>query len=134
MKTRITLFVLFLALLSCEERDLNGNDEFLLGTYKGEFFRLSPLSKPRASNVILNFTPNSFSGSSDEAKYPAICHGTYHISGNEIEFIDECPWTAEFDWTLILSGKYKIRIEGDKLEMWKEVDGNIDRYELVYTK
>jgi hypothetical protein len=134
MKTRISLFVLFLAFLSCEEDDLRTNDKLLIGTYKGEFVRLSPWSKSRPSNVILNFTANSFSGSADQAKYPAICHGSYHIVGDEIEFTNECPWTAEFDWTLILSGKYKIKIDGNKLEMSKEVNGSIDRFELVYIK
>ena len=73
---------------------------------------------------------NKFEGTSSIVKYPAICRGTFTLGGDEIEFRNGCAWTAEFDWSLILSGKFKFTKEGDEIVITKSDNGFFDIYRL----
>ena len=127
--TSILLWVL-MTLLSCEKNEVVSVGS-LTGTYKGIFARSSPNVKYLPSDVILTFDGNRFQGSSSIPKYPAICNGTYSITDQDIEFNNLCPWTAEFDWSYILSGKFKISINGDELTMTRSYGVFVhDRYSL----
>ena len=119
-------------LISCEDKDINinKNTNLTLGTYKGQFIRSNPNSKFAPSNITLTFTCDKFSGESDKEKYPAICNGTYKITGQEIEFFDACAWTADFDWTYILNGKFTLTTDGRKVEMRRSQNGQSDSYKL----
>ena len=131
MNMRILRTAIFLVLfISCEQDETISIEPLILGTYKGQFIRVSPNAKHAASNVTLTFTGNSFSGESDVIKYPAICNGTYKITGQEVDFVNTCPWTAEFDWSYILNGKFEITINGTQLEMRKDLNGISDYYIL----
>ena len=63
--------------------------------------------------------------------YPSICNGTFKVSGNSIEFINECMWTADFDWSYILKEKYEFSLIGNRLEMTKTSGDNTDHYTLT---
>lgn len=78
------------------------------GTYIGTFQRELDWADNDTANITIIFSSNTWSGSSDKTKYPALCHGSYSINNSTINFINECPWTTEFDWSLILSGKYQL--------------------------
>lgn len=68
---------------------------------------------------------------SSKPKYPAICEGTYSLSGQAIEFVNQCAWTAEFDWTYILSGTFTIQKEGDELLLIRSYgDAVYDTYRI----
>lgn len=129
---------ILLAPFSCGHKNINksadSNDGLPPGTYKGVFTRSSPLAKYASSNVTLTFMENKFSGESDQKNYPAICNGTFKVIGSEIEFTNECIWTADFDWTYILKDKFKLRRDGDKIEMIKSEDGHTDQYTLTLQK
>ena len=118
-------------MISCENNDINKNTVIPIGTYKGQFVRSSPYSKYSPSNVTLTFTADRFSGESDRINYPAICNGTYKIVGQEIEFTNDCAWTAEFDWSYILSGEFQLKSDSIQLEMTKYSNGQTDYYKLV---
>lgn len=48
-----------------------------------------------------------------------------------MSFTNGCMWTAEFDWTLILSGDFKITRNDDELILVKERNpDNADYYVL----
>jgi hypothetical protein len=129
---RILQAAIFLVVfISCQDDESINNKVLIQGTYKGQFFRVSPDANYEASNVTISFTSNRFSGESDVIKYPAICNGTYKINGQEIDFLNTCPWTAEFDWSYILNGKFEFTINGNQLEMKKELNGVSDYYKLV---
>jgi|JI9StandDraft_2_1071091.scaffolds.fasta_scaffold191407_2 hypothetical protein len=130
MKRTIQLMLFALLINSCENNDLNVKSDLTPGTYKGHFIRSSPSAKYAPSNITLTFTADSFAGESSVVKYPAICNGTYKITGQEIEFFNNCPWTAEFDWSLILSGKFKLNVDGGQLEMTRHSNGQTDYYKL----
>ena len=123
-------FIVVLILISCEDNGI-GDGTILSGTYTGKFNRSNMYGKYPQSNVTLTFSESGFSGESDMIKYPAICNGTYTISGNEIDFSNGCFWTAEFDWSYILSGKFEFIVEGNQLEMVRILNGNTDRYTLT---
>ncbi len=110
------LFGILFILWACEQEEaaLFKLEE---GTYTGSFYRSSPGAKYAASEVRLTFTNKAFEGSSSVVKYPALCRGSYHISGQEIVFVNECPWTAEFDWSYILNGSFTISLEGKNIIM-----------------
>ena len=102
------------------------------GTYVGTFQRLTS-EGGQLSNVTITFSENNWTGQSQLAKYPALCRGAYKAGGyNKVTFENACPWTAEFDWTLILSGEYKLSLRGNTIEISKEYNGAFkDIYKLT---
>lgn len=123
------LLCLTLFAVSCKKT----NPDFVIpdGTYVGTFQRVTTVGG-QLSNVTITFSVNNWTGQSEFAKYPALCHGTYKVSGgDDVTFENACPWTAEFDWTLILSQDYKFKIVGDSLEISRSYNGSFkDIYKL----
>ncbi|MEM9831488.1 MAG: hypothetical protein AAF944_12680 [Bacteroidota bacterium] len=133
MKQVSIIVILIFFALACQEDDEN-NPLLLLeeGTYAGVFYRSSPNARWATANVILTFENGRFLGSSDTEKYPAICEGTYQLTGtSQITFENSCTWTADFDWSLILGGEYRIVKQDQKIVMTREYEGQVaDTYEL----
>ncbi len=102
------------------------------GTYMGTFQRQTSTGG-QVSNVTIIFLGNNWTGQGQFVKYPALCHGTYKIIGaDNVNFENACPWTAEFDWTLILSQDYKIKFIGRDLEISRDYNGAFkDIYNLT---
>lgn len=117
MKSKIRTLI---TILACNNDD--DNTEILDGEYSGIFERNGVIS-----NVELSFDEGIFVGESEMVKYPAICHGSYTTTNNIIEFQNECVWTAEFDWTLILNDEWNYTLNGNTLTLIKL---NGDKYEL----
>lgn len=124
MKTKLYLLLtLQIITVSC-----NKSEEVLIspntnGNYIGIFER-----NGISSNVQLNLVNGSFNGQSTIQKYPALCNGTYLISGNSITFDDNCPWTADFDWTLILDGDWNYNMNDNILIL---INSSGDKYTLT---
>ena len=108
--------------LACNNDDENPQSE-INGEYVGIFER-----NGNTSNVELNINNGIYSGESDIVKFPAICNGNYSVSSNLIMFQNECIWTAEFDWTLILSDEWNYDLNGNTLILTKS---NGDKYTLT---
>ncbi|RNI25803.1 hypothetical protein [Rufibacter latericius] len=107
MKNTLLLLFLSLFLFSCFDKE-DAPAVLPSGTYTGTFQRSSPIADYPRANVTLVFDGNSFSGSSDHLKYPAIGQGTYQVNGQEVTFKNASFMTAEFDWTLILDGAFAL--------------------------
>ncbi|HUH29366.1 hypothetical protein [Gelidibacter sp.] len=123
MNAKILILVgLLIIVFSCKNDDDSFQSE-IDGEYIGIFERNENTSK-----VELHFNNGSFNGQSDIEKFPAICKGAYSISENTISFVNECPWTAEFDWSLILNDKWTFRISKNSLIM---TNPNGDKYTLA---
>jgi hypothetical protein len=124
--------IIFLSLLgfsaSCEDENQKELMAIVPGIYKGQFIRTSPYAKYAPSDVTLEFTSNRFSGQSEVTNFPAICSGTFSVEGTEISFENECFFTADFDWTLILNGTYQLKVTGSKLEMTRVQNEITDKY------
>ena len=122
--------ILVFFLLSCEEEGLKYP---LLppGTYEGEYYRWSLATPdPEVAHVHLSLYDGAFSGGSNMARYPAICNGKYWVSGTTAEFTDLCVWTADFDWTLILNGKFEITTDGDYFRLVQNKGDWVNVYKL----
>jgi len=111
---------IFLSILLCAFSCEDSESLPIEGTYQGEFYRDAPGTDPVFSSVTLTLADGNFEGTSSIIKYPAICRGTYSIKNDEITFKDACYWTAEFDWTFILSGKFSLTENGELLIMKAE--------------
>jgi len=121
MKHRhIVIWIIFIAIASCEK----SKDEIAPdGVYTGTFQRQLAFGGGDISNVTITFSSNTWTGSSDKVKYPALCHGTFSISDQKITFNNECAWTAEFDWSLILAGEYDFVSDGQQLKIIRDYSG-----------
>jgi len=136
MKRTVFFILSFLILFSCEKEeqiDINLAD----GVYVGTFQREAVWFDSDTANITLTFTSNQWNGSSDMVKYPALCHGTYLIVGDTIIFENECAWTTEFDWSLILVGKYVLKETGNNtIEFSRDyrsatADTYVDKYKII---
>ncbi|HEX6192209.1 MAG TPA: hypothetical protein VFZ42_07585 [Chitinophagaceae bacterium] len=117
----ILLAVLF---FSCEKTESASYS--LGGNYLGIFSRTGM----DTTQVSLFFDQNRFEGFSSRTNYPAICGGTFTLEDNTIQFTDSCAWTANFDWSLILSGAYNISISDGTVRIWKTNGAITDEYLL----
>jgi len=117
----ITCAVLFLS--ACSNDPVVYPDTLIAdGVYKGTFQRTGNA----VSNVTLTFSGNTWQGQSDTPLYPAFCNGTFARSGSDsIHFENPCVWTANFDWTLILSNKYKITVNGNQVEITRTYSNGV---------
>jgi hypothetical protein len=89
----------------------------LNGDYTGKFNYLHPESmKITTGEATISFSDHRFSTRRNSNNIPAGGSGTFDILKDKmIEFKDENIWTANFDWGLILNGKYSYELKGDSL-------------------
>lgn len=104
------------------------------GTYEGTFTLITP-NGSSTGNTSIVIDGNLFVATGNANRIPAGGSGTFSISRDyqSISFYDENFWTADFDWSLILSGKFIYSFDGEKLEFSRQLgDGSIvQRYQLT---
>ena len=103
------------------------NDEETFVNLEGHYVGIFERGE-KTSNVELTLNNRAFNGQSEIVNFPALCNGTYTISGNKIAFINHCIWTADFDWTLVLGGEWTFILHNDILIMTNSQE---DKYTLV---
>ena len=114
--------------ISCSDKT---SEASLEGNYVGTFYRVSNNVQGNTSTVTLTLSNGRYDGTSTVSKYPAVCSGTYIETSEGVSFTNSCMWTAEFDWTLILNGQFKITRTDSELILVKEYnDANKDYYVL----
>ena len=135
---KIKEIVLIIGLLFFVNCSKNEQIEKILpdGIYTGTFQRVLVWSDNNIANISITISSNKWTGTSSIVKYPALCSGTYFIEGDSITFVNECVWTAEFDWSLILGGKYHFKKDGNVIEFTKDyrsetADTFFDKYEII---
>ena len=109
----LVLLIRLLASLGCDNDDVQVDID---GQYLGTFQRGG-----NSSNVELTLDKKVFSGESETVKFPAICKGNYSISNRTIKFENQCYWTAEFDWSLILSGMWDFSFANNTLTLTNSI-------------
>jgi len=105
----------------------------LEGTYVGSFQRTVGNEPGQVSQVSITFTSNTWEGQSDLKHYPALCKGTYALSGSRITFENLCFFTADFDWSLILKGEFEIKQSGNSITFTKVHADSTPKIIDVYT-
>lgn len=124
MKVNILiLFIGILTIIGCDNDDVQRDIE---GQYIGTFQR-----GENSSTVELTLNNSNFAGESEIVKFPAICNGNYAISDRTIKFENQCLWTAEFDWSLILSDTWDFSFTNDTLTLTNSIG---DVYTLTKQK
>lgn len=133
MKWFLLFLVISSALPSCRKGCSMGMGPKIQGTYTGTFVRWHG-KDGIASNVKITFSGDAFNGSSDSVNYPSICSGSFTTSNNpdSVHFINQCDFPANIDWTLILTGPYKLIQTGDSLYI-RRVIGDFAFEEDVYS-
>jgi hypothetical protein len=104
----ICLLTFSMLFASCSEKD---HIRLLNGKYEGTFHHsvIAPVAVELAHG-------NTYSSSGNPDRIPAGGSGTFSILENKmIEFKDKNMWTADFDWNLILTGRFNYEIKGDSL-------------------
>ena len=91
----------------------------LNGTYTGEFYYVEPgksLEDKVAAPASLTFSGENYTSQGGPERIPAGGSGRFDILKNKlVNFKDQNIWTANFDWGLILNGKYNYELKGDSL-------------------
>ena len=132
MKTKflgLAILSLSILLLSCEKIQLKVKD----GTYTGTFTVTYNSGIVRTGEATLELKNGEFTCSKNSNRVPAGGSGTFSINENEITFTDENAWTADFDWNLILEGKYNCEFQGKKLIISADKSG-LGHYEYELEK
>lgn len=134
MREYLLVIFYLTCLLGCE-KDEEKYSRLPDGVYVGTFQRELVWSDNDSANIIMTFSSNTWLGSSDKTKYPALCKGTYSIAGDIIIFENECAWTTEFDWSLILTGEYVLKTKRNDIEFYRDYrsstsDTYVDRYKI----
>lgn len=101
------------------------------GTYTGTFQR----GKGNISQVELTFSGDRYTGKVTGISsgglmgiiVPIICRGQLKVSQRSIDFQNECFFTANLDWSLILSQEWQAASNGNRLTLSR----NEDRYVLT---
>jgi hypothetical protein len=136
MKKIFSALCSVILIISACESDHNYPVKIPDGIYTGTFQRQLAFGGGDTSHVSITFSSNTWAGQSDRIHYPALCHGTYTIDKQKIIFTNECPWTAEFDGSLILGGEYNFTLNGTQLDFTRDYhnptnDTYIDVYKLT---
>jgi len=131
----IIILALLFTLSSCKS---DHTDSFQISDnlYFGTFQRAPVWSTGDIAQISITFSSGTWTGISNKTHYPALCHGTYKIVNQKIIFTNDCVWTADFDWSFILSGEYDLKIVGHQIEFSKDYRGSstdtyVDRYVLM---
>jgi hypothetical protein len=137
MKWVFIILVIEGTLISCRKGGCGpGMGPNVQGTYVGTFVRNQVKAVPVLSvgNVKITFSGNEFNGSSDSLNYPFICNGTFTVTDmpDSIHFVNKCVFPANFDWTMILNGSYKLVQTGDSLYIRRTI-GDFIYEEDVYS-
>jgi hypothetical protein len=126
------ILLIFITSIGCENLH-DGIDSIPDGVYTGTFQRQPAFGGGDTAQVTIIFSSNNYSGVSDKPKYPALCDGTYSIEKQKIKFMNTCIWTAEFDWSLILSGEYDFSLNGKQLIITRSyLDASTDTWTDKY--
>ncbi len=118
----IVLFSVSLSLFSCSK---NKEPELLNGHYSGSYYYPSSnVSQPVKSVNVVNLhldKGNTYNSSAFLDRKPAGGSGEFKVLRNNlVEFTDKGYWTAEFDWGLILNGRFTYDIKGDSLILTRQ--------------
>ena len=95
--------------------DTNPQPNIKDGVYSG-IFTVTYASEKRSGTTTVVLKNGRFTCSGNPDRIPAGGSGSFTTKNDTIIFNDENFWTADFDWNLILSGRYNFIYDGKKLK------------------
>ena len=124
MKKLIYLSLAMLALSACEKEE---KQTLLDGTYSGTFRTLIN-NKEQVSDFEVTLNDRRFVTNKGGAG-----RGSFEVDERDnVKFVDELFYTANFDWNTILTGDYKYQFKGDSLILDKVFIMTADRLPSNY--
>jgi hypothetical protein len=102
------------------------------GTYKGTF-TVTYSTGTQNGQTTLEMRNGKFSCSGNTNRIPAGGSGTFSSDNKKITFNDENARTADFDWNLILSGKYDYTFDGKNFILSADKNG-VENYKYELEK
>lgn len=117
------LFTLLLFSGACSDKL---NLSLLDGHYKGYFYHIRPgdtryLKSPEP--ISLNLLEKEYTSTGSDSRIPAGGSGEFIlINKDDIEFTDKHVWTADFDWNLILNGRFIYEFKTDSLILTRKFE------------
>lgn len=123
MKSRSLLIMLLmlLSLAACKREKVTPVN--LKGAYTGKLYSTNVGVSETDARLVM--TDKTYTASIN-TPFGADSRGRYVVNDNEITFTDSLAHTANFDWGLLLDGKYTSTIKGDSLILVKK--GNMYNY------
>ena len=123
-KSKIILLLSAAILLTSCSKD---ETKLLMGEYSGAYYyEAYNMRAPEKSGspVFLKLEKgNTFESNGLSNRRPAGGSGDYEIlSNNTVEFTDRNYWTADFDWNLILNGRFTYELKEDSLILTRYVE------------
>lgn len=113
MLERISICGLMVSTCLFFQCNRTGNEQ-LTGYYEGIFMRIDNGAR-KEGETNLKLRDSTYRSKGQPNRVPAGGSGSWKIDGNTLVFRDKNIWTADFDWHLILNGKYRYEIKGDSL-------------------
>jgi hypothetical protein len=122
MKMSLFLALVSFTILSCKEESVQ---PIVDGEYAGKFYYGSMFAGTQEAAANVRIEKGRYTSAGNSNHIPAGGSGKVgRVDDNTLLFSDENAWTANFDWNLILDGKYSFEVKGDSLFLDKEFDGN----------
>jgi hypothetical protein len=138
MKKMVFLLFVYFAISSCKEGNVQPS---LDGEYVGKFYYGSLFGTTQEGAASVKIANGRFQSVGNNSRIPAGGSGAVSVvDSNTVLFSDENVWTANFDWALVLNGKYSVNVKDDSLFLDKKIEGNgginppIIRYKLKRLK
>ena len=135
MNIKHTLLIALAALTpGCKKND-DTNPTLPGNTYTGQLvadektdgFNTGPINIP----VSVNFSGANYKSTLlAPANFAAAAKGSFKLTANSIQLTDSLAHPANFDWNLILTGKYAYTLKGDSLIMTRNTGTNTYSYKL----
>ncbi|MCP9752196.1 hypothetical protein [Ferruginibacter sp. HRS2-29] len=119
------LFLLSLLLVFAGCKKDGSRALIIPGTYTGMFKVVYP-SQTQTGPVTVTFSAgNRYSSTFNPGGVPGGGSGTCSISlvQDSITFNETNYWTGNFDWNLVLTGKYSYSFDGTHLKIWADKNG-----------
>ena len=124
---RATGLILFFSILlffaSCSDK-LNLN--LLNGNYTGHYYHAGPgeTNIIKSQNTIsVSISGKEYTSTGQASRMPAGGAGEFNlIDRTEANFSDKHAWTADFDWNLILNGRFIYELKNDSLILTRKFE------------
>ena len=119
----LLLFSILLFAASCSDKI---NLSVLDGNYTGQYYYSGPgetRTIKSQDQVSVTLSGKEFTSTGGPSRIPAGGAGEFTlVDKKEVQFSDKHVWTADFDWNLILNGRFIYELKNDSLILTRKFE------------